>query len=481
MEQSQENRYRFLFPFERVPKGARIIIYGAGVLGQEYLHQMMMTHYCEVVAMADRNYAAYQNIAVPVISPTEIYAMDFDYVVIALRTRTHLKEFLDVLRSQGIPKDVIIDGDERQDHSIFLDVASTSENERPYAYQCSKQNLLVNFSGGFGDCVVYKKIMETFIRLAPKMCIDVFTSRGLDFLRFLYADTPQIQQIELNLGVRYRSQMRNYAAAISFYGHALHVDVLQYAEVFPRALTDVLRQLQQETSQENPSYKIPIYTSIYRTIFQGGTVYDRLSYHGIIPISDRHVHIPEDADARREMQDAHLGSFITLNFGNGIAGNAKAVAKSWTKERFEKVIQLLHEAYPDFRILQLGDAHASRLLGAYHGFLGTRWPLVAQILAHSKLHIDIEGGLVHLANQLGTKCLVLFGATAVEYYGYPENINLHVGTCHGCYGLYEDVNRCARDLDEPECMYSITPEMVMDAAREYLDGIAEQTKAVPQA
>ena len=55
------------------------------------------------------------------------------------------------------------------------------------------------------------------------------------------------------------------------------------------------------------------------------------------------------------------------------------------------------------------------------------------------------------------------------------------GTCHGCYGLYEDVNRCARDLDEPECMYSITPEMVMDAAREYLDGIAEQTKAVPQA
>ena len=471
MEQSQENRYRFLFPFERVPRGARIVIYGAGVLGQEYLHQMMMTHYCEVVAMADRNHAAYQNISVPVIAPTEIHAQAFDNVVIALRTRTHLKEFLDVLQKQGISEDVIIDGDERQDCSIFLEEAFTSENGRMHSYQHSKQNLLVNFSGGFGACVIYKKIMESFIRLAPRICIDVFASRGVDFLRFLYADTPQVRQIELNLGVRYQSQMEHYAAAISFYGHALHVDVLQHTDAFPEALEDVLQRLQQETSQENPSYKIPIYTSIYRTIFQGGTVYDRLSYHGIIPISDKHVHIPEDAEARMEMQDAHLGTYVTLNFGNGIAGNAKAVAKSWTKERFEKVIQILHDADPELQILQLGEARASRLSGARHDFLGARWPLVAQILVHSKLHIDIEGGLVHLATQMGTKCLVLFGATPVEYYGYPENINLHVGTCHGCYGLYEDVNRCARDLAEPECMYSITPKMVADAARTYLDSI----------
>ena len=98
---------------------------------------------------------------------------------------------------------------------------------------------------------------------------------------------------------------------------------------------------------------------------------------------------------------------------------------------------------------------------------------MTEILRQSVLHIDIDGGLVHLATHMGTKCIVLFGPTPVSYYGYEENINLKAGNCHECYCLYPETNRCARDMEQPECMYSITPEAVAGAACTYLSSVEE--------
>ena len=46
------------------------------------------------------------------------------------------------------------------------------------------------------------------------------------------------------------------------------------------------------------------------------------------------------------------------------------------------------------------------------------------------------------------------------------------GNCHGCAGLYPSVDQCARHMEEPECMYSITPEMVMNAVH-YIDNLED--------
>lgn len=99
---------RFLFPFEKVPKGSRIIIYGAGKKGQTYLRQMLLTGYCEVVAMADKGYASYGQMVVPVCAPQDIHAYVFDYVVIALSTVSYQNEFFSVLENQGISENRII-------------------------------------------------------------------------------------------------------------------------------------------------------------------------------------------------------------------------------------------------------------------------------------------------------------------------------------------------------------------------------------
>lgn len=39
-----------MFPFDKVPKDSKIILYGAGMVGKEFYLQIWQTKYCDVVA-----------------------------------------------------------------------------------------------------------------------------------------------------------------------------------------------------------------------------------------------------------------------------------------------------------------------------------------------------------------------------------------------------------------------------------------------
>lgn len=55
----------WLFPFEKIPMGSQILIYGAGELGQEYLRQIILTNYCTIVGFIDKAAKSYQIAGVP--------------------------------------------------------------------------------------------------------------------------------------------------------------------------------------------------------------------------------------------------------------------------------------------------------------------------------------------------------------------------------------------------------------------------------
>ena len=55
---------------------------------------------------------------------------------------------------------------------------------------------------------------------------------------------------------------------------------------------------------------------------------------------------------------------------------------------------------------------------------------VKALLKNSLLHIDNEGGLVHLRHALcAKKSIVLFGPTSDLFYGYAENENVRSNVC----------------------------------------------------
>lgn len=78
-EKTSGKSFYYLFPFNKVKQGAKVIIYGAGNVGQDYLQQIRMTKYCEVVSVVDQ---AYMELA-GVQSPEILRKTDCDYVILA--------------------------------------------------------------------------------------------------------------------------------------------------------------------------------------------------------------------------------------------------------------------------------------------------------------------------------------------------------------------------------------------------------------
>lgn len=75
----------FVVPYERIPRNCRLVLYGAGNVGKCYYKQLIATGYCEVVLWADeRGQAAASEAALP----SEIAGVEFDYVLVALRSKT---------------------------------------------------------------------------------------------------------------------------------------------------------------------------------------------------------------------------------------------------------------------------------------------------------------------------------------------------------------------------------------------------------
>lgn len=475
-----EFKYRYLFPYEKVPVSSKILIYGAGNLGQDYLLQMQITKYCEVVAMADKNFKNYPSLIVPVIDPETISEWEFDYIVIALRAAVAEEEILRVLRKQGISDEKVICIFERPSENISLSEEKrkkTEAKEIEFAYDNNEQSIALLITGGWGDHVIQKRLVMEIISLAPGIPIDIYAIRHVDFLKYLYSDCKTIHNVIEDLGVRYCTNYRKYSFSMSIEAcHYLRIDEFKekllhsgYPEFVRR-----LKILEKETLRDPISLNIPVKVSNMRRQFQGLDAYSGFSYNGAFDLSDKNISFPVTDSGEAFFRSLKLQKYITVNYGNGECQDGRKVAKTWPLSRFSEVVSMMKEGYPDIAVIQLGASGAARIADVDRYILGESIERVASVLKHVLFHLDIEGGLVHIASQIGTKCIVLFGPTVEDYYGYKENIHIRAGNCRHCWGLYSDVNRCARNMTEPECMYSISPELVMKHVESYLTEIGYQ-------
>ncbi len=74
----------YVFPFQRVRPGSRIVLYGNGVMGADYAAQLKATGYGTLIGIADRTVrCSGEQWGVPLIPPESIPEVAFDSVVIA--------------------------------------------------------------------------------------------------------------------------------------------------------------------------------------------------------------------------------------------------------------------------------------------------------------------------------------------------------------------------------------------------------------
>ena len=65
--------------------------------------------------------------------------------------------------------------------------------------------------------------------------------------------------------------------------------------------------------------------------------------------------------------------------------------------------------------------------------------------------------------------MVLFGPTPVEFFGYPQNINLEPSGCKACWFATQNwLIECPRHTSGPECMKEHSAASVADAANKII-------------
>lgn len=105
----QSFQQQILAPFGGLPHGAKVIIYGAGVLGQQ-IYRYLFNHHCaEILLWVDRNALYYQKSGMAVNLPEAIEGLhkQYDYVLIANTVETVANEIWEYLLQLHIPAEKI--------------------------------------------------------------------------------------------------------------------------------------------------------------------------------------------------------------------------------------------------------------------------------------------------------------------------------------------------------------------------------------
>lgn len=94
----------YLFPYFEIEKKTKIILYGAGKVGESYYSQILKNHYCNVIAWADKAGNSKKN---GIIYPDQILKLDYNKIVIAVCSKEVAEEIINELVMLGIEKEKI--------------------------------------------------------------------------------------------------------------------------------------------------------------------------------------------------------------------------------------------------------------------------------------------------------------------------------------------------------------------------------------
>ena len=461
-----------IFPFQLVEKGANIALYGAGALGKRYWEQVKAVDWCNIIEVFDKNCFNIKDFYTKVKSLECITERTYyDYIVIAIVSEAARAEAVHELLKKGIAEERIISS---------VDQYITYENQDRAQYElkgatCEKEQVSIAFCpwGTLGDYVVLLRIYQELIKYIEHTVIDIFTSH-VAFAQCVFGNQPYLGEI---YGEGWK--WREYHDVVLGVGDRVYLQFLNKKRVerLEPELAEKMLFLQKSNQEEFSNYPVHSFPTtrliLERARFLGRNRYTIFQCERALEITDTNVKLAVAQSAEQEyLTFGFKKKYITFNYGaNQCAEGKVPQTKMWPKEYHVQLNRLMKEKYPDIEVVQLGAENSEKLAGADRYIMGANLEVVKVILRESLCHIDCEGGLVHIATQLGTRCVVLFGPTPSWFYGYEQNINIVAEICKECLRLYPDWQTKCHKYDRPECMYSITPEKVYERLVEHIDSV----------
>lgn len=455
------------FPIDIIEKNSKVVIYGAGKNGKKYYDMNKILNWCDIVLVADLNYENVKDFPAVVVNPVEINDYQYDYVMVSVYSYEAKCKIKDYLIHLGVPKEKIILNPERflrRENEILDYIPKDDESNR-------KLQICFYPGGVMGDNVITLRLYKEIVRLAPNSEIDVMTGfKG--FPEVIYGKQKNFRRIVQRWISEKDRDDYDLIIQSHFEPSLLYYNVADVSRLEPQ-LAEAMNKLY-EYQKTDFFYCTPAqYMNRIqwdRAKFLEKNCYTILDSSNAFGIKDKEIDFEVDENYKKEFDDLGLNKkYITFNFGaSDPLKNGKQQTKMWLYDYHCALNKLIKKEYPEIEIVQIGASDVTTIPGADRYVLGPHLEVTKHVLKNSFLHIDCEGGLVHIASQLGTKCVVLFGPTPIGFFGYENNINIVGSGCKECCGLVPDwYTRCYK-YDSPRCMSDITPEMVMCEIRKVI-------------
>lgn len=102
---SRRQLMEWRFPKEKIPKDCRLVLYGAGEVGNNFAEKINENKHCELVLWVDKYKG---NVLDDVQLPCEITSREYDCVLVAIAKEEHIESAKNELISLGIPQEKIV-------------------------------------------------------------------------------------------------------------------------------------------------------------------------------------------------------------------------------------------------------------------------------------------------------------------------------------------------------------------------------------
>lgn len=325
-------------------------------------------------------------------------------------------------------------------------------------------------TGGLGDYIIESKLIEELMQF-PVERVDVYCENII----FGKAVFNENDILSIKYAPQYYFSLEKYdmAIMIEHYVHIHSYNAKRLLEICPELLEKIefIKKNWEEWYVNIPEQCFREKVHFERCKILGMDRWTEMRMKGAFEIINKIIYIPlrEEGLKRFKSYELKEKEYITLNYGADLMWKSGMQVKVWPLAYYNEFIKAFRNQYPNIRIVQIGNKNSARMEKADCYVMGEDLETVKWVLKNSRLHIDCEGGLVHMATQLQTKCAVLFGPTPEHMYAYEQNINIRSDKCSACMGVCDTwAFSCYRNMQKPACMYGIKPSDLLEKITDYM-------------
>lgn len=458
---------QYAFPYDRIKKDSRIIIYGAGQVGCDLLEEAEKTAYCTIVCVLDKVFETYQISRKNFYPPEYIEKLsgsEYDVVLIAQAYESRSALIRTFLLSKGVPEEKIMI------YSTALIVGKRSFDELEVPDDGgSILRIGVLAPASLGDCLLYILPLIELRRMCPdKLIIDVLSANQKLFAKLPFVDNALPYAASL--------EYEKYDAIIFFHAFTWlkRLKPEKVRRLSP-ALADYFMAVIDFMKNRFPLPSYGMRSNLFHYFSVIGqhrvTVNDIANTFSFNKDTIAPFPISVSLDILTD-HDLVRSGYILLLIDERVINSA--IAKSWPNAHFNELIHRINEQFPQFTLVLIGNVKAeSSFTGSFLDLRGkTTMEELAALLKYSLLLVSTEGGVVHLNRSVGGVSCCLFGPTLPKLIGYSENINLRgESACDGgCEWMLPKNNgwSCAFSEKVSPCMKDLSPAFVFGQINEFL-------------